>query len=88
VPVGKISDTPLGIATADTTDMQTIVSDETVITITVDVVNDTPIAANDTFHVSQETTLVVDGLGVLGNDIDVAATRLRPRWYRRSRTAT
>ena len=44
-------------------------TDTATVTITVNSVDDTPVAANDTYSVDEDTTLtVVVGSGVLGND--------------------
>ena len=43
----------------------------TAVTITVEPVNDAPVAVEDTFTVNEDETLAVDAPGVLGNDSDV-----------------
>ena len=46
-------------------------SDTGAVTVTVNAVNDLPVANNDSFSVANGTTLVVSAPGVLGNDSDV-----------------
>src|SRR5206468_1781677 len=41
------------------------------VTLTVNAVNDTPIAANDSYTVNEDTALVIAAAGVLANDSDV-----------------
>ncbi len=41
------------------------------VTITVNAVNDSPVATNDSYSTNQDTTLTVAAPGVLGNDTDV-----------------
>jgi VCBS repeat-containing protein len=49
----------------------TVDSDPATVTITVDPVNDAPVAADDTYSVDEDSTLTVGAPGVLSNDIDV-----------------
>ncbi len=46
-------------------------SNVAMVTITVNPVNDVPVAQNDTYTTAEETTLAVDAPGVLSNDSDV-----------------
>ncbi len=41
------------------------------VSITVDAVNDAPVAANDSYNTNEDTTLNVPASGVLGNDTDI-----------------
>jgi len=45
--------------------------DPVVVTLTVNAVNDAPVATGDTFTLDEDTSLVVAASGVLGNDTDV-----------------
>jgi hypothetical protein len=42
-----------------------------VVTITVNSINDAPVAADDTYTTAQDTTLTVAAPGVMANDTDV-----------------
>jgi large repetitive protein len=46
-------------------------SDTANVAVTVNAVNDAPVAANDAYDVDEDETLTVDAPGVLGNDSDV-----------------
>src|SRR5204863_151259 len=46
------------------------------VTITVNPVNDAPVAGNDTFSINEDTTLAVPAAGVLANDSDVDGNTL------------
>jgi large repetitive protein len=53
------------------------ISTVAIVTITVNSVNDVPVAANDTYTLDEDTTLTVSAFaGVLGNDSDVDADAL------------
>src|SRR5205807_2679353 len=52
------------------------VSNVATVTLTVNPVNDAPVAANDTYSLDEDTTLPVAGPGVLTNDTDVDGDRL------------
>jgi VCBS repeat-containing protein len=45
-------------------------SDTATVTITVNPVNDTPVAQDDSYTTSEDTTLVIPALGILANDTD------------------
>ena len=49
----------------------TVDSNNATVSITVTAVNDAPIAMNDVFSTAENTTLVIAGPGVLGNDTDI-----------------
>ncbi len=51
-------------------------SDPTSVTLTVNAVNDAPVAANDTYTTAEDTKLTVPAPGVLVNDTDVDSTTL------------
>ena len=46
-------------------------SNTATVTITVDAVNDAPVAVNDSYSTTEDTPLTVAAPGVLGNDTDV-----------------
>src|SRR5205814_4377718 len=46
------------------------------VNITVNSVNDAPLALDDTYNVNEDATLTVSGPGVLGNDADADADTL------------
>ena len=62
-------------------------SDVASATITVNPVNDVAIAVNDEYTTAEDTPLTIAGPGVLGNDSELMATRLRRRWSIRRCTA-
>ncbi|MEZ0343103.1 Ig-like domain-containing protein, partial [Mycobacterium sp. pV006] len=49
------------------------------VSITVNSINDAPVANNDAYSMKQGTTLTVGGRGVLGNDTDVEGSNLTAR---------
>src|SRR5204862_128465 len=51
-------------------------SNAATVTITVNPVNDAPVATNDAYSTNEDTTLTVGAPGVLGNDTDVDSTTL------------
>lgn len=51
-------------------------SNDTTVTITVESVNDPPVAVGDSYTTSEDTTLVVNEPGVLGNDTDIEGDTL------------
>ena len=51
-------------------------SDEVAVRITVDPVNDVPVASADIYTTSQDVTLLIDAPGVLANDMDVDGDEL------------
>src|SRR5207237_6067509 len=52
-------------------------SDSATVTITVNAVNDAPVATNDAYTTNEDTALTVAAPGVLGNDTDVDVTDTR-----------
>jgi large repetitive protein len=58
-------------ATDDTADSNTAT-----VTITINAVNDAPVAAGDSYSTDEDTTLTVTAPGVLGNDTDIEASAL------------
>jgi len=60
------------------------------VTITVNNLNDAPVAAADSYSTDEETLLTVDAPGVLNNDNDVDADDVltaMPLWLRLTATA-
>jgi large repetitive protein len=53
-----------------------IASNTATVTITVNAVNDAPVANNDSYSVNEDTTLTIAAPGVLGNDTDVEGDSL------------
>jgi M6 family metalloprotease-like protein len=51
-------------------------SNDATVTITVNAVNDAPIAADDSYTTDRNTALTITAPGILGNDTDVEATAL------------
>src|SRR6266540_3811392 len=54
----------------------TVDSGVATVAITVEAVNDAPVANEDSYNVNEDTTLTVDAPGVLGNDTDVEGDNL------------
>src|SRR5206468_458529 len=48
----------------------TYLSDPVAVTLTVNPVNDVPVAGNDSYSVNEDGVLTVSAAGVLGNDVD------------------
>ena len=57
-------------------------TDQATVNITVDSVNDAPVAHDDHYSVDEDDTLIVSQPGVLGNDTDVDGDRLSARLVR------